>query len=268
MKHILLAAMLLGMGISSANAAEIPITAGKDQRVTTVRYNENEVYEINAKPSIVTHIVFQKGEEYEAHAFGDGDAWHFSNYKNNIFLKPAQPNGTTNLSVITNKREYMFRVKFNSEAVPNDLYQVRFVYPDEEVKQNEGKNIEQKMTDATYKKIYSLQYSMQGDTSIAPVNVYDDGTFTYFKFPGNVDLPAIYGVIPGKKSTGDEVLINRSVTGEGNSIIVMHKVHPWWRLRLGNQVLDIRNDGMNWVGVLNTSGTIAPDVERVDKETE
>lgn len=48
----------------------------------------------------------------------------------------------------------------------------------------------------------------------------------------------------------------------------MHKVHPWWRLRLGNQVLDIRNDGMNWVGVLNTSGTIAPDVERVDKETE
>lgn len=60
MKHILLAAMLLGMGISSANAAEIPITAGKDQRVTTVRYNENEVYEINAKPSIVTHIVSKK----------------------------------------------------------------------------------------------------------------------------------------------------------------------------------------------------------------
>lgn len=263
------AGMSFMMGINGSWGASLPLSAGKDSRITTVEYDEKNVVEIKAKPGVVTQIVLQKGEEHEAHAFGDGEAWHFNSFKNNLFLKPAQPLGTTNLSVITNKRDYMFKINFVDEAVMgDDLYQVRFVYPDEAVKANDGKQIEQTLENAKFKKIYNLNYVSKGNQMIAPVNVYDDGSFTYFKFPGNVDLPSIYAVTTGKTSHGDEMLVDKSVTGVGNNTIVMHKVHPWWRLRLGSQVLDIRNSSMNWQGVLNQTGTIAPDVERVVKVQE
>lgn len=259
--------MALVMGLSSATwAASLPISAGKDNRITTVQYDENNVVEIKAKPGVVTQIVLQKDEVYEAHAFGDGEAWHFNSYKNNLFLKPAKPLGTTNLSVITNKRDYMFKVNFvDEQTIDDDMFQVRFTYPDDDKKANEGKNIQQSFDNAKFRKVYNLNYMSKGSQTIAPINVYDDGNFTYFKFPGNVDLPVIYAVVPGKKSTGDEILVDKSVTGDGNNIIVMHKVNPWWRLRLGSEVLDIRSSSINWQGVLNQTGTIAPDVERIVK---
>lgn len=269
MKKILLTITLACLSNSSFSA-EFPVTAGKDNRVTTVNYDENNVVEIQAKPGVVTHIVLQKGETHEAHAFGDGDAWHFSDYKNNLYIKPAQPNGTTNLSVITNKRDYMFKIQFLPETAPGEMYQVRFNYPDDITSSNSAnsqKETEKRFENAKIKKLYNLQYSMRGNQTIAPINVYDDGTFTYFKFPGNVDLPTIYAVTnEGKNKYGQEMLVNKSITGQGNSTIVMHKVHAWWRLRLGDAVLDIQNDGMNWLGVLNKTGTVAPDVERVEVE--
>lgn len=260
----------IGLGVVSPTwAASLPISAGVDSRITTVPYDDKNVVEIKAKPGIVTQIVLQKGEVYEAHAFGDGEAWFFNHYKNNLFLKPAKPLGTTNLSVITNKREYMFKVNFvDDKVIGEDMFQVRFTYPNEEVKANETKSIEQDLNNAKFKKIYNLNYVAKGSQIIAPINVYDDGNFTYFKFPGDVDLPAIYAVAPGYNPRGDEILVDRTVTGVGNNTIVMHKVSPWWRLRLGKDVLDIRNDSINWQGVLNQSGTIAPDVERVLKVQE
>lgn len=38
-------------------------------------------------------------------------------------------------------------------------------------------------------------------SDIAPINIWDDGTFTYFKFGANTDIPAIYYVDEnGRKS--------------------------------------------------------------------
>lgn len=271
LNYSLLLASSLCLASVPSMAADIPISIGSDPRVTTVAYNDDDVVELIVKPGVATHIVLQEGEEYEAHAFGDSDAWHFSSFKNNLFIKPAQPLGTTNLSVITNRRTYVFKVNFvNEEATLTDMYQVKFLYPNDinqaQIEANNKAEVESRLNGSKNQKIYNLNYGMKGDKAIAPINIWDDGTFTYFKFAGNTDMPAIYSVtLDGTSEVGQETLVNKTIEGSGNNIAVMHKVNYLWRLRLGRQVLDIRNDSMNWYGTLNESGTIANDVERVPK---
>lgn len=272
LNYSLFLAISLGCVSIPAVAADIPISIGSDQRVTTVAFRDDDVVELIVKPGVATHIVLQEGEEYEAHAFGDSEAWHFSSYKNNLFIKPAQPMGTTNLSVITNKRTYVFQVNFINEGsnLP-DMYQVKFIYPNDinqaDIEANNKAEIENRLNSSKSQKTFNLNYTMKGNKTVAPVNVWDDGTFTYFKFAGNTDMPAIYSVaFDGKSSKGQETLVNKTIEGSGNNIAVMHKVNHLWRLRLGREVLDIRNDSKNLNGTLNVSGTIAEDVVRVAKE--
>ncbi len=100
---------------------------------------------------------------------------------------------------------------------------------------------------------------MSGDLDLAPVNAWDDGEFTYFKFPGNRDLPAIYLVDPD----GNESIVNRHSAGDSSDVIAMHKVAQRWALRLGNRALAIWNDAYDPAGRRNTSRTASPDVNRV-----
>lgn len=255
---------------TNAIAADIPTSAGYDNRIRTVDYNKYDVVELVAKPGVVTHVIFEDGEVYKAHALGDGDAWHIGNFENNLFIKPAAPLGTTNLSVITNKRRYTFKLIFNrSSASASDMYQVEFAYPDTTKLLQAKQEIDKRFDASTSTKVFNLNYTMMGTGNIVPLNVYDDGTFTYFKFGASTELPAIYAIV-GTDEDAKEILVNQTVKGGGNEMMVMHKINPHWRLRLGDEVLDIFNESKFDTATLNESGTIAPDVERVvideDKE--
>ena len=100
---------------------------------------------------------------------------------------------------------------------------------------------------------------MSGDLDLAPVNAWDDREFTYFKFPGQRDIPAIYMVDPD----GNESIVNRHTTGPANEIVVVHKVSARWVLRLGKRALAVRNDAHDPGGRRNVSRTASPDVDRV-----
>ena len=100
---------------------------------------------------------------------------------------------------------------------------------------------------------------MSGDLDLAPVNAWDDREFTYFKFPGERDIPAIYLVDPD----GSESLVTRHSTGPSNEIVVVHKVAAHWVLRLGSRALAIWNDAYDPEGRRNVSRTTSPDVHRV-----
>lgn len=248
--------MLLTACLSINTYAELnPHSMGGDDRVQQVKYQSNEVFLIKAKAGVATNIILESDEIYLTHAFGDSSAWEFQTYGNNIFIKPKVENGSTNLVVITNKRTYNFYVQYGNKPV----YQVKFNYPDTVAKE-EAKARKSNLLDEAYKgRTFNLAYEMKGSEEIKPINVWDDGTFTYFKFTGNVDLPAIYAVL---QEDGKEVIVNRTVTGQSNNIIVMHKVNGKWKLRLGSAVLEIYNNGMSWVGIDNKSGTVSPFVKR------
>lgn len=91
----------------------------------------------------------------------------------------------------------------------------------------------------------NLSYSLQAvseSVDIRPREVFDDGRFTYFRFPANVEVPSIYRTVPDAK---EEWLVNFHREGD---FVVMQAVSPLWTLRLGGSVLGVFNDAFNAEG--------------------
>jgi type IV secretion system protein VirB9 len=99
---------------------------------------------------------------------------------------------------------------------------------------------------------------MTGKTQLAPVNVWDNKQFTFFKFPGAVDVPTIFMVNPD----GTESIVNHHIEGAASDTVVVHKVAAQWVLRLGPAALSVFNESYDPVGESNTSRTASPEVIR------
>ena len=241
------------------HALNMPKSSMYDPRVRNIMYNPQDVVQIETVIGIATHIVLEEGEQYITHAFGDAEAWSFAVELNHYFIKPVEEQADTNLTIVTDKRTYYFRLHYNPTRDALAMYGVKFHYPE-----NNAKAIRKSIIDKQFnvkKAGYNLQYTMSGDFDIAPLNVWDDKEFTYFKFHNNNDMPGIYMV----DAEGKESIVNRHTIGDANDIIVVHKVNPKWVLRLSNRALAIYNEAYDADGIRNTSRTAAPHVMRVIK---
>jgi len=110
-------------------------------------------------------------------------------------------------------------------------------------------------------------YSMQvGDDSdnIAPKAAYDDGRFTYLRFPNNRDFPAAFLAGPD----GSESLVNSHVDRDDPGMLVLHRVSPRVVLRLGKSVVAVYNDSFDADGLPSKDGTSVPGVKRILKSGE
>lgn len=106
--------------------------------------------------------------------------------------------------------------------------------------------------------VRNLAYSMEilgGGQLIAPSVVFDDGRFTYLKFPNNREIPAPFVIGADKQ----EARVNFHVEGD---LIVIQKVVPQIVLRLGDAVVGIWNDAFDPDGISTPSGTTVPNVRR------
>ena len=92
-------------------------------------------------------------------------------------------------------------------------------------------------------------------TTIEPRCPLDDGQWTLLRFPGLSRKPAIYVV----GSDGAERLARQHGDGE---FVVVEEIAARFRLRLGQEVLDIINNGFDPVGRPAGSGTLSPAVHR------
>lgn len=104
-------------------------------------------------------------------------------------------------------------------------------------------------------------YSMaegQGSQDIVPTLVYDDGRFTYLRFPGNREVPAVFHVQPD----GSETLLN---THMEDDLLVVDRVSRRLMLRAGSAVVGLWNDAFDLEGSPPVKGTTVPGVERVLK---
>jgi type IV secretion system protein VirB9 len=221
------------------------------------------------------------------HAFGDPNGWYFAHKGNHFFIKAKAVNSDTNLVIVTNKRSYNFVLHFignyatrdaDGKVVVHDIktpwslrdatLQLQFTYPRE--KAREAALAAQKASLArrfdAHGGYHNLNYDISAsarDREIEPVNVWDDGRFTYFKFGPNTDLPNIYTV----DSQGQETLVNRHMLPNdgGAHVIVAEKIAPRFVLRLGDDVVGVINESYDPVGTPNTTGTSSPVVHRVIK---
>ncbi|HGV0688956.1 TPA: P-type conjugative transfer protein VirB9 [Escherichia coli] len=263
MKKLAIVALLASLHAVPALALDVPTTSRFDHRIRYVTYNPADVVQVDTVLGVATHIMLEEGEQYLTHAFGDSEAYAFARKGRHIFIKPQAELANTNLIVVTDRRSYKFRLQMRADR-NGAMYELAFRYPDTQARQTREANARAAIEAAFQQRVgtyHNLAYYMSGDKDIAPVNAWDDGRFTYFKFSANADLPSIYFV----DAEGNESLVPRTTVGSSNNIIAVHKVNPKWMIRLGNRALVIFNEAYDPNGVPNETGTASPAVRRVNK---
>jgi type IV secretion system protein VirB9 len=235
----------------AANAEQTPSKGFSDPRVRVIDYNPNEVVKIRTFYGVSTHIKLGVDETIKHVAVGDSLAWKIVPAENNLFIKPQEQQADTNVTVVTNKRDYNFIItvaKTKTKSVDrwadkSLIYSLKFRYPDE-VAQAQAQQI-QAQQEAREKARTSIllgarhqqnwDYQAQGDRSITPIQAYDDGQFIYLSFAANADLPAIYE----EDAQGNESLINTNIAD--TNVIVVHKLVEQLILRSGIKVAAVKN---------------------------
>lgn len=276
MKSLLLVAGLLLAPVFAAAEAMPPVGA-TDSRVRVIDYDPMEVVRLTTFYGVSTHVQFAEGETISDVAVGDTTAWQVIPRGRHLFFKPKTENADTNVTVITSKRTYQFALVVETRKVtdktawrdPKLIYSLSFRYPEEEAakkaalaKATETKaqlsEVKNKLAEAK-KESQNVDYWAAGSEEIRPTGARDDGRFIYLTFSNNRDMPAVYAV----DEEGNESLIQTNV--DGNTIAVQRLVRKLV-LRKGSYAVCVVNKAFNLnAGSDNTTGTIAPTVQRVIK---
>lgn len=238
MKKTICLALGLIAGIQSGFATQKPLSYPQDSRIKRVAYSENNVVPVYGEVFTSTQLLFGSDEVVLDVEGGDKDGWvvtHQKNIPNMLFLKPTTLGSASNMTVVTNKHTYYFAISSNKDMEGNyrKTYAIKFVYPEDERKRlNEALRLKKREKEAIINvsknpKAYNWAYSFNGDKTIMPLHVFDDGIFTYLELRPEQDVPAIFSV---DNRQGEEALVNFSRQG---NYLVIHRLAPQFTLRAG-----------------------------------
>lgn len=286
MKRTFIIAFTFMAALGNTYAADVPQGSKFDNRIQYVNYNSGDVVVVRSVAGIGTRVVFAPGETILDVASGFTQGWEFSNRRNLLYIKPksislgqGQPvmapeagKWDTNLMVTTDQRLYdidlILLAGNNSGKAPTNrvAYRVEYKYPaDELAAANALAERQRAQTKLNVQPApRNWNYSMQiGDASenIAPTMAYDDGRFTYLKFPNNRDFPSAF-IVAADKS---ESLVNSHIDPATPDTLVLQRVSKEIVLRLGNAVVGIYNDSFDADGLPAVNGTTVPGVKRTIK---
>lgn len=251
MKKILQILQIFGLCFlfaSSALASQLPRYLGTEKKFRSYVYNPNDVYRYLGHYTYQGFVEFESDETVSTISMGDPSLWLFQHLGNRLFLKPVgEGHSQTNMTVITNKRIYHFELTAKEAKNISDkdlVFVAKFVYPDEKDKNimEFPKAIASDEPDLRDLSIYNFKYQYTGETSIAPMKVFDNGEFTYFQFSHkNAEYPAIFSV----DAAGFESLVNFRAAGD---FIIVEKVAPQFTLRSGADIVCVYNTSLYATG--------------------
>ena len=207
---------------------------------------------------------------------------------NQVWIKPKEHATHNNLEIRTDKRDYSLEFtvvgdhrigrKPNAEqkqhAKDEPMYRVIFRHPQVpshsaaitaiQASAHHAKQARDK-ADLLAERLGSFtpeprnwSYSMEilpGGDDIAPALVFDDGRFTYFLFPPNREIPAIFYFSP----LSEETRINFHMEKD---LAVVQRMGRRFVLRLGDAVVGIWNDAYDKTGVPAIEGTTVSGITR------
>lgn len=171
---------------------------GGDPRVQVVDYDEDQVVQLQAVPGYQVTVEFGPDEQIESVAVGDSAAWQVTPNRrgDHLFVKPLQAGSSTNMTVVTSVRVYLFELIPSFGASSDMAFRVRFSYPDagsaEVTQQAEAEQIQQG------------RYRLSGTRALRPSRISDDGRYTYIEWPRDRGIPAVYAL----DAQGREGLVN------------------------------------------------------------
>lgn len=223
-------ALVAAVAAGTAQAQTPPRPLVQDNRVQLVDYDPDRITAIRAALGFQLMIEFAAGERIENVSIGDSVGWQVTpNRRANIlFLKPVDGR-PTNMTVVTDARRYLFDLRLaakGARAAP--AYSVRFLYPAPATAAPLAPAPE------LGPQVVNAAYALTGAAEITPSRVFDDGRMTYFEWPAEAALPAIFAV----SAEGAESLVNYAVR---DGQVVVQQLAPQFVLRNGRQVARIDN---------------------------
>lgn len=271
-----------------------------DPRLRSEPYDAKRVTTLYAKRGVTTHIQLENDEQIEYVSTGVGsdctkstDTWCVIAplHGSQLFVKPkSEAAGSNNLAVATNRRAYSLRfVMVADEDDREPVYRLTYTYtrskpvntppPTTEATQVEpalnvmpmalplrstAESVEERLQATP--QVRNSNYTMKvgrhsGD--IAPVLVFDDGRFTYFRYPNNRELPAVFQVgDDGQENVVNVHMETDPVTGR-KDLLCADAVAKRFYLRRGQAVIGIWNESFDLDGVPPQNGTSIAGVERL-----
>ena len=217
-----LVAVFLTLLPSIAVAEATPRGSPDDSRVRVATYQERQVYRLSVSLTHVTTVEFGEGESIRSIIAGDTEGFEIDGVPGGqaFAIKPVARGVHTNVTVYTNRRSYYFNVQ---ETRSPTFYVVQFRYPDED----------RGPTRVIAQQAPNYNYGASAQEEFTPTRVWDDGTFTYFAFPRNAPVPAIF-----RYSNGRERTVNNQAQEDG--VIRVSGVNQQWVLRIGDEVVCIQ----------------------------
>lgn len=195
------------------------LRTGKAPNIITEGF-EQFAYGVGNQPVVATSIFeltvisLEEGENVANVSSGDPTRWSYSiaysgqskTHQAHIMVKPSQENISTDLVITTDKR--LYTIKLVSVTDGKYVRNVSFWYPqdmrnywNEYNAKQEQKNQDQSNTDypdinvSNLNFSYSISHTGWRAPSWMPVQIFDDGTHTYIRFPPNInsrDMPALF----------------------------------------------------------------------------
>lgn len=246
----------LTLSAAAALALAVPALAD-DARIQTRAYDEATVVRIDGKVLVQTTIKFAPDEMIENVAIGDSTAWQVQPNKAQtiLFVKPLEPAARTNMTVVTDKRTYLFDLVASAKNAA--LYVLQFRYPELEKAAEEArlaaaaeaeaealraKADPAEMAAATDPYAVSdpaslnFEWASAGTAALLPARAYDDGEAVFLTWPVGTAIPAILVM----NADGEEGPVNFTVRGE---TVVVDGVPPQIILRSGEATATLTNIG-------------------------
>ena len=253
-------------------------------------YDPRAVVTVPVKRGVVTLVVLDADESITEVAAGLGGdcakaeaAWCVAAQPGgrNLFVKAkSSASAANNLAVVTDRRTHAFRFVVLADGDPKPpVYRLvvkaparghlppasrcatgatrrpAAVPPPPPPQQVVAERLQAKP------QVMNTQYSIAegaGSQDIVPTLVFDDGRFTYLRFPGNREVPAVFHVL----GDGSETLVNARMEDD---LLVVDRVSRRLMLRAGSAVVGLWNEAFDLDGRPPGDGTTVPGVQRVLK---
>lgn len=214
-------ASLVALAPLALVAAASPVRAD-DPRLVERLYDPAEVVRINGKARVQATIMFGEDETIENVAIGDSQSWQVTPNKraNLLFVKPLSPTASTNMTVVTNRRTYLFDLVASPKHRP--LYVLQFTYPvdpEEEAARNlaqaeRASESELAAASDPYAVVdpaaLNFAWTASGKKALLPTQAFDDGEATFLTWPQGAAVPAILVT----DEDGTEGPVNFTVRGD------------------------------------------------------
>jgi type IV secretion system protein VirB9 len=208
--------------------------AASDSRIRTQTYDPDQIVRILGKAGIQSTIEFAPDERIENVAVGDSAAWQITPNRRAslLFVKPLNAHSRTNMTVVTDRRTYMFDLVAGASS---PVYALKFRYPNDKPVQPATQAVQQVVAAAqppaattTADKLH-FDWKTKGNGKLLPARVFDDGASLYLAWDKETPLPAILTQSEDRK----EGPVNFRMSGE---YIVVSPIPQNLVLRYGNRV--------------------------------